>query len=635
MKKGFTLIEVLVSSALFFVIISSGLVAFSTFLKFYELANKKRISLHNLSFAVEEISREARVGHDYIQEDLSTGQISIDSPQRATRIHFRRGVKSVGTDIDKLGFIESCRESTQSVCDASQDNWIPLTDVNLINITDLQINPLNSADIDDIVQPRLSIFVSGVYETRAGETEEIRLQTQVTQRILDANDTSTFKIETGGVGFSEKIAFVYADNGLCYDDSDTTGFSDNCYNDFTLEGGPIETPCERIILHPTKIVGTTKGIYVLADNGRVYFSKSSDLEDTNDTSIVFNKFYRVKSYPEERNSSVPVGVGPWGIVDIFANPYSKFAYLLDKEGHLFVASPPPTPPLSDEEKAYKDGGLAKEILIDKTTSYKIKHFAVNKDNDVNSYFYIVFDYTQNTTNARVRIFNIDNINSSAIDVDVVVNKITSAVESDDCDGNECIIDFQTDRNGNFYRISDIKISSEIAVAEINQHLALNSVTDSTGTITFFEDKVFPSGSDTDKYTRYEVLNTNFIAKDNIGNWVVYDGSDSLINTSDTNIDKSFIHTGGDDIFDITAGNKICKYKIATSPTEISESDCPAISNTITSDSVRHLAQYNGDSSFVAVGDDIILIKSMHENIKNYEIKEKNPVPVGNLNQCPQ
>ena len=97
---------------------------------------------------------------------------------------------------------------------------------------------------------------------------------------------------------------------------------------------------------------------------------------------------------------------------------------------------------------------------------------------------------------------------------------------------------------------------------------------------------------------------------------MYDGSDSLINTSDTNIDKSFIHTGGDDIFDITAGNKICKYKIATSPTEISESDCPAISNTITSDSVRHLAQYNGDSSFVAVGDDIILIKSMHENIKN-------------------
>ena len=32
----------------------------------------------------------------------------------------------------------------------------------------------------------------------------------------------------------------------------------------------------------------------------------------------------------------------------------------------------------------------------------------------------------------------------------MVNKITSAIESDDCDGNECLIDFQTDVNGNFY-----------------------------------------------------------------------------------------------------------------------------------------------------------------------------------------
>ena len=64
MNKGFTLIEVLVSSALFFIIVSAGLVAFSTFLKFYELAHKKRISLYSISFAVEEIIREARIGHN-------------------------------------------------------------------------------------------------------------------------------------------------------------------------------------------------------------------------------------------------------------------------------------------------------------------------------------------------------------------------------------------------------------------------------------------------------------------------------------------------------------------------------------------------------------------------------------------
>ena len=569
MKKGFTLIEVLVSSSLFFIIISSGLVAFSTFLKFYELTNKKRISLYSLSFAVEEISREARVGTDYIEEDSNTGQISIYSPQRATRIHFRKGTKLVETN-KEFGFIESCREVNLGGCTALSDKWVPLTDINAINITDFQTNSLTSTSVDGIIQPRLSIFVAGVYETRAEETEEIRLQTQITQRILDANDTSTFKIETGGGDFSEKIAFIYADNGFCYDDSNTTVFTNNCYDNFTLEGNNvviIETPCERIILHPTKIVGTTEGIYVLADNGRVYFSKSSDFNSTGDTSIIFNKFYRVKSYPVEKNSGVPEGVGPWDIVDIFANPYSKFAYLLDKNGHLFVVSPPP---ISDKEKAY--GGLAKEILIDKTTSYKIKHFAVNKDYNANSYFYIVFDYVGNEADTRVRIFKITDTNLDTIKISDMVNKITSAIESDDCDGNECLIDFQTDVNGNFYRISDVKISSEIAVAEINQQLSLNSVNDSTGTITFFEDKTFVSK----KYTQYEVLSDNFIAKDNNGNWGVYDGSDSLIDTSDTNDNKSFIHTGGDNIFDISPDTEICKYIINSSGTTTSDCSCRII-----------------------------------------------------------
>ena len=73
MNKGFTLIEVLVSSALFFVVVSAGLVAFSTFLKFYEITHKKRISLYSISFAVEEITREARIGHDYVEEEASSG----------------------------------------------------------------------------------------------------------------------------------------------------------------------------------------------------------------------------------------------------------------------------------------------------------------------------------------------------------------------------------------------------------------------------------------------------------------------------------------------------------------------------------------------------------------------------------
>ena len=631
MKKGFTIIEVLVSSALFFIIISSGLVAFSTFLKFYELANKKRISLHSLSFAVEEISREARVGHDYIQKDLSTGHISIDSPQRATRIHFRRGI--VGTD--EVGFIESCREVNFVGCTVLSDDWVPLTDINIINITDLQINPLTSANIDGIAQPRLSIFVSGVYETRAGETEEIRLQTQITQRILDANDTSTFKIETGGDNFSEKIAFVYADSGLCYDDSDTTVFTNSCYDHFTSEGGAvvnIETPCERIILHPTKIVGTTEGIYVLADNGRVYFSKSSDFESTTDTSIIFNKFYRVKSYPEERNLNVPVGVGPWDIVDIFANPYGKYAYLLDKDGHLFVVGQLEEEEKIDDKLAKAYGGIAEEILIDKTTSYKIKHFAVNKDDNANSYFYIVFDYVGNEADTRVRIFKITDTNLNIRDD--MVDKITSAIESDDCDGNECLIDFQTDGNGNFYRISDVKISSEIAVAEINQQLSLNNVNDSTGTITFFEDETFVL----EKYTQYEVLNGfNFIAKDNNGKWSVYDGSvlsPTLTDTDNSNNNKSFIHTGGDNIFDISSDTEICKYVINSSGT--TTSDCPAISNTTISDSIRHLIQYKDNDSFVVFGDsDIYINTSPVPSIKNYEIKEKNPVTSDNLQQCQQ
>ncbi len=610
MNKGFTLIEVLVSSALFFIIVSAGLVAFSTFLKFYELAHKKRISLYSISFAVEEIIREARIGHNYKEEDSGSGWISIESPQKQARIHFRKNTKSVNTNT--VGYIESCKELGSVNCKID-DDWIPITDARLINIKNFLVDSVSSNN-GEIIQPRLSIFVLGEYNTRGGQKEEVSLQTQVVQRVLDVNDTSTFKIETGNKEFSNKIAFIYADNGLCYDDSLSSGFADRCYSDDILENGvttDIESPCEKIILHPTKVVGTTEGVYILTDNGRVYFSSDSDLVNANGIVTVFNKFHRVKSYPEERNLAVPIGVGPWGIVDIFANPHSKFAYFLDRDGHLFVAG---APEAGDPEKAY--GGVAKEILIDKTTSYKIKNFAINKDSSPNNHFYIVFDHVSDKIVTRVRVLDIIDNNSN--NIDNVVSKITDAIEHVDCEGGQCLIDFTPDAGeGKFYRISDIKISSEIAVAEINQSLTKNNIPiSSNNNIVFFVDEIF----DENKYTQYEVLDdSNFIARDNNGKWNLYDSAISSPTLSPINSDisdgKSFVYTGDNNIFDIsvdstnTNGAQVCKYPISL---EI-KPNCPTISNNLISDSVRYITQYNNDSVFVITDNSILIQTSASTN----------------------
>ena len=150
------------------------------------LNNKQRISLYSISFAVEEITREARIGHDYVEEEASSGHISIQSPQKQARIHFRKNTKLI--DTNTVGYIESCKEIGNTNCDLD-DNWIPITDVKLINIKNFLVDSV-SPNNGEIVQPRLSIFVSGEYNTRGGQTEEVSLQTQVVQRVLDVNDTS-------------------------------------------------------------------------------------------------------------------------------------------------------------------------------------------------------------------------------------------------------------------------------------------------------------------------------------------------------------------------------------------------------------------------------------------------------------
>ena len=418
--------------------------------------------------------------------------------------------------------------------------------------------------------------------------------------------------------------------------SSSSGFADRCYSDTTSENGitvDIESPCEKIILHPTKVVGTTKGIYVLTDNGRVYFSSDSDLVDADGIVTVFNKFHRVKSYPEERNSTVPVGVGPWGIVDIVANPNSKFAYLLDRDGHLFVVGPPGS---TDPEKAH--GGVAKEILIDKTTSYKIKNFNISKDSS-DDYFYIVFEYIKDKIDTRVRIFKISTTDSTTISN--VVGKITDIVENDEC--STCIIDFVADaEEGKFYRIADIKISSEIAVAEINQYLAVDQVTPPpTESDIKFAYKTF----DESKYTQYEVLkNSNFIARDNDGKWNIYDDivSPSTLSPVNSNISdgKTFVYTGDNNLFDIDVdplisnGSRVCKHSIdlSTTPT------CLTIPADLMLDPVRHIAQYKTNYAIIVTDNSILRqtlsnINTQSMVIQNYQIKEINPVTGINPNKC--
>lgn len=186
--RGFTLVEMLVSVAIFTVII---MVSVNTLLAMVD-ANKKAQSLrsvmNNLNAAVENMSRSIRVGRTYHCGDI----IDITSPKNCTSGSSVLAFLPAGGDpaLSTNRVVYRLNTSTHQI-ERSLDSgatWIGITapEVVVNNLAFYTVGAFTSrGSPSDNVQPRVVMVVQGV----AGEGEalqsEFNIQTTVSQRLLD------------------------------------------------------------------------------------------------------------------------------------------------------------------------------------------------------------------------------------------------------------------------------------------------------------------------------------------------------------------------------------------------------------------------------------------------------------------
>lgn len=165
-KKGFSLVELLVASALFITVVAVSSGSFLSTLDASQRARELQELSSNLDFVLEDMSRNIRTS----EEITSCGDTScsFDAYDLETDSSY-----SVTYDLSNGG------EVLKSISESSADlNDVPLTTPD-IDITDLDFTLKDGGS----VQPRIIIRL--VAETTGDIEETYYLQTSITQRALD------------------------------------------------------------------------------------------------------------------------------------------------------------------------------------------------------------------------------------------------------------------------------------------------------------------------------------------------------------------------------------------------------------------------------------------------------------------
>lgn len=199
MKKGFTLIEMLVSVGIFTVVMVVALGALLAVSESDRKAQTIKTITNNLGFALEGISRTVRTGIEYSCDSWTPGD-DCDSGSGGTLITFQ--------DIDGLE-VGYQRSANATLCGQDSDGgvgcivrsrdggstWEPITapEVVIEHLAFFLVGPSR----DDDMQPRLTISVRGFMPIAGGATTRsdcnttgftcstFDIQTTVTQRLYD------------------------------------------------------------------------------------------------------------------------------------------------------------------------------------------------------------------------------------------------------------------------------------------------------------------------------------------------------------------------------------------------------------------------------------------------------------------
>ena len=184
-QKGFTLIEILVSVAIFTTVMVISLGALLSMAESDRKAQTLKSVINNLNFALDAVSRSMRTGVNY-HCDVTVSPVTAprdcdQSSSGATSIAF------LSADNQTIRYCRgngsTCSTSgTAVLVSKGSAAYAPLT-ASEVTITNLQFYVTGAEGAQ--LQPHVVILLSGTVPVSASQTSTFDLQTSVTQRLYD------------------------------------------------------------------------------------------------------------------------------------------------------------------------------------------------------------------------------------------------------------------------------------------------------------------------------------------------------------------------------------------------------------------------------------------------------------------
>jgi hypothetical protein len=189
-KKGFTLVELIVSIGLFTTVIFVAMSSLLNVLSVYRVTEASREVMDNLDFALSTMTQKLRIGFDYHCGE-SILIVPLDKPVDCpitgepfvsfTDMH-AGGILSAYRMID--GRIEHSIDCFPTGC----GNWQVLSapEIEVEDLTFYVDGALRSSQSTDTQQPRILITLKGLAGIKEREQVDFNIQTFVSQRVFDS-----------------------------------------------------------------------------------------------------------------------------------------------------------------------------------------------------------------------------------------------------------------------------------------------------------------------------------------------------------------------------------------------------------------------------------------------------------------
>jgi len=180
-KKGFTLIELMVSISIFTMVAIVALGAIITIIDANRKARTLSTIMNNLNFSVESMTRSVKTGSEIknvMESSFEVKAIDFYAEDTGSEVFPRKWI----TYRKKGDAIERC-DGTESA--PSTNKCFPITS-DQIKITYLGFYATGELPTDSTTQPRIRIVIEGETKTQIrGTGSKFKIQTTVSQRKLD------------------------------------------------------------------------------------------------------------------------------------------------------------------------------------------------------------------------------------------------------------------------------------------------------------------------------------------------------------------------------------------------------------------------------------------------------------------